>query len=108
MADQVGEDQHWECDCVPELGPSHCHRCSAKEGYVVPWGECSRVNYVYTVGFVSPSEAVVAHDEWIFTEDQSLAREWVAEALASGTFSNAILVRRPENIWEPVEGKADA
>ena len=22
------EHAHWRCDCVPDLGPAHCHRCS--------------------------------------------------------------------------------
>lgn len=30
---------HFECDCVPDLGPSHCHRCSQLLGTSVPWSD---------------------------------------------------------------------
>jgi len=30
---------HWECDCVPNLGPSHCHGCDNEQGRPVPWDE---------------------------------------------------------------------
>ena len=31
------EVAHIECDCVPDLGPSHCHLCSERRGAPVPW-----------------------------------------------------------------------
>lgn len=30
---------HIECDCVPNLGPSHCHACGEIAGHPVPWSE---------------------------------------------------------------------
>lgn len=30
---------HIECDCVPDIGPSHCHLCSERAGHPVPWSE---------------------------------------------------------------------
>lgn len=33
------ETEHIECNCVPELGPSHCHLCSERAGHPVPWSE---------------------------------------------------------------------
>lgn len=30
---------HIECDCVPHLGPSHCHLCSKRESREVRWSE---------------------------------------------------------------------
>ncbi len=43
---QPGDDPrkvaHIECDCVPDLGPSHCHLCSERRGAPVPWGEAHR------------------------------------------------------------------
>jgi hypothetical protein len=30
---------HIECDCVPDLGPSHCHLCSERLGRQVSWAE---------------------------------------------------------------------
>jgi hypothetical protein len=28
---------HFRCDCVPDLGPAHCHRCSRGAGSPVQW-----------------------------------------------------------------------
>lgn len=28
---------HFRCDCVPDLGPAHCHRCSGLAGAPVEW-----------------------------------------------------------------------
>jgi hypothetical protein len=28
---------HFDCNCVPELGPTHCHGCSDEAGNPVPW-----------------------------------------------------------------------
>ena len=39
LSEIIASLAHWECDCVPELGPSHCHACSDKVGYPVPWSE---------------------------------------------------------------------
>lgn len=33
------ETEHIECDCVPDLGPSHCHLCGERAGHPVPWSE---------------------------------------------------------------------
>lgn len=33
------EWQHVECDCVPDLGPSHCHLCGKEAGREMPWAE---------------------------------------------------------------------
>ena len=30
---------HIQCDCVPDLGPSHCHLCSERAGREMPWSE---------------------------------------------------------------------
>lgn len=30
---------HFECNCVPQLGPSHCHACGEIAGRPVPWSE---------------------------------------------------------------------
>ena len=43
------EHLHAKCDCVPDLGPAHCHLCSNERGAPVPWPECSAVAPVVTV-----------------------------------------------------------
>jgi hypothetical protein len=30
---------HIECDCIPDIGPSHCHLCGRKAGHPVAWSE---------------------------------------------------------------------
>lgn len=37
------ERLHAKCDCVPDLGPAHCHLCGNEKGEPVPWAECSAV-----------------------------------------------------------------
>lgn len=37
------EHLHAKCDCVPNLGPAHCHLCSNQQGSPVPWHKCSAV-----------------------------------------------------------------
>lgn len=34
-------DAHFECNCVPELGPPHCHACGEAAGRPVPWTEAA-------------------------------------------------------------------
>lgn len=31
--------EHVACDCVPDLGPPHCHLCSERAGSSAPWDE---------------------------------------------------------------------
>lgn len=47
---------HGECDCVPELGPSHCHLCGEAEGHPVPWDEAQKLHRldIPVVGAVLP------------------------------------------------------
>ena len=42
---------HGECDCVPEVGPPHCHRCAVEQGGPVPWADapCRMISYTITV-----------------------------------------------------------
>ena len=39
------ERLHAKCDCVPDLGPAHCHLCSA-DGSPVEWANCVAVQQV--------------------------------------------------------------
>lgn len=39
----VRELLHARCDCVPNLGPAHCHLCGNQQGTPVPWAECAAV-----------------------------------------------------------------
>lgn len=47
------EVAHIACDCVPDLGPEHCHLCSNRNGKETPWSECS----ARKVAEAEPSEA---------------------------------------------------
>ena len=33
------DTEHVECDCVPNLGPTHCHLCGTTAGHPVTWEE---------------------------------------------------------------------
>ena len=33
----MSEPTHFKCDCVPNLGPPHCHGCSDHLGFPVEW-----------------------------------------------------------------------
>ena len=37
---------HAKCNCVPSLGPAHCHKCGENQGSPVPWTECTAVRSV--------------------------------------------------------------
>ena len=39
VAQDPREVAHIECDCVPDLGPSHCHLCGTRAGTPVPWSK---------------------------------------------------------------------
>lgn len=54
---EAREVLHCRCDCVPDLGPAHCHLCSTERGEQVAWPDCSvvgpdlsRVDRVTVVG----------------------------------------------------------
>lgn len=42
------EHAHWRCDCVPDLGPAHCHRCSRIQGRAVAWEQAPCAEYAET------------------------------------------------------------
>lgn len=44
-ATDAREYLHAKCDCVPDLGPAHCHLCSA-DGSPVEWANCVAVQQV--------------------------------------------------------------
>lgn len=37
---------HVRCDCVPDLGPAHCHRCSQASGKNTPWDDADCAVFV--------------------------------------------------------------
>src|SRR5690606_5171822 len=36
------EVAHIECDCIPNLGPSHCHLCGERAGHPISWAAAHR------------------------------------------------------------------
>lgn len=42
-------DFHMECDCVPDLGPSHCHKCTDDSDSVVAWWRALELHSVMAV-----------------------------------------------------------
>lgn len=35
----MNQSKHFECNCVPSLGPPHCHGCSELKGFPTSWDE---------------------------------------------------------------------
>lgn len=82
---------HAECDCVPDLGPAHCHLCGNEKGVPVPWPECSAVR----AAAPEPGEQFSYVEKWadgsgvyerITFGSASEAREWIrnrADGLAA-------------------------
>ena len=50
------EHLHAKCDCVPDLGPAHCHLCTG-EGSPVRWDDCEAVREIADVS--EPVEVVL-------------------------------------------------
>lgn len=44
-APDAREHLHAKCDCVPDLGPAHCHLCTGK-GAPVKWEDCEAVREI--------------------------------------------------------------
>lgn len=40
------ENNHMWCNCVPDLGPPHCHFCSRELEKEVSWEDCESVKAV--------------------------------------------------------------
>lgn len=62
----------------------------------------------YSVGHLNGDGTYSAEADWDdeeVTDDIDEARSWVADALDSGTYNNAVLVRKPKSRWEPVPEK---
>lgn len=55
-ATDVREYLHAKCDCVPDLGPAHCHLCTG-EGSPVRWEDCEAVREIAEVS--EPVEVVL-------------------------------------------------
>lgn len=107
------EHLHAKCDCVPDLGPAHCHLCGNKKGEPVPWPECLAVR-----------AAVPAEAEWEYSwegEDNEgpyivdAAFESADEARTEGARypwigkSGARMVRRRKaGPWEVVPDDVDS
>lgn len=90
---------HWRCDCVPDLGPAHCHRCSGLQGRAVAWDEapCS-----------ANAEEAFEITETALALRPELTREQLADevaALALQAFAKSCLGKKSEPEPEPVVEK---
>lgn len=46
MRGDAREFLHAQCDCVPRLGPAHCHLCGVGKDSPVEWKDCAAVSEV--------------------------------------------------------------
>lgn len=37
---------HFRCNCVPDLGPAHCHRCSQRNSQITTWDEAGCASFI--------------------------------------------------------------
>lgn len=53
------EHLHVKCDCVPSLGPAHCHLCSDLHGAPVAWPQCDAVREAITESLAEVTRVTV-------------------------------------------------
>jgi hypothetical protein len=97
------ERLHAKCDCVPDLGPAHCHLCGNEQGSPVPWPECSAVRTAapepeWEYGWNTGSETTrIGNREQI--EAWAAARGWT---VGVGDWGSRIMRRQIAGPWEPL------
>lgn len=100
----VRERLHSMCDCVPDLGPAHCHLCGNVKGEPVPWAECSAVRAAAPEPewewAISDQEHKFSPNRWLplSGRGEETVRE-LAEALG-----RRVARRRKASPWDPVGG----
>lgn len=99
---------HPECDRYEEGDVISCGWKSAYASVVAALDGAPEPEWCYTVGGIGEDGNVWADDPeyWGESGDPGIAESWVKEALESGSFANAIVVkRRKTGPWLPVEGE---
>ena len=96
----VRELLHAKCDCVPDLGPEHCHLCGNVKGSPVPWSECDSVTHFVPDAALAAIERVRAVAEDGVWRDTKTSGDW---AWALDHMAHKILAAldgAPEPEWE--------
>ena len=61
---------HFRCNCVPELGPEHCHVCGDDEGRPVAWAESHATPDVGVLAEVRAGLALaLENSDWWYVRD---------------------------------------
>ena len=113
------EVAHIECDCVPDLGPSHCHLCGERVGHPVQWVDAHGVDWAELVRSKNrmiaelKDVAVPVEPEWeygveyeigsarsVFTlaHSEEQARKWVDDS----SIDTGLCRRIPAGEWQAV------
>lgn len=76
-------NDHFECDCVPNLGPPHCHACSDEIGNPVMWSACPSSVQVLPSSTVDEDKLAAKLLELMREEAMTFengSEEWIAES----------------------------
>lgn len=114
--------EHTECDCVPHLGPSHCHTCHDALNRIVPWVEAVPLHAAAAkrFAFISQLRAIADSldqtgfpDTWVATlagaaEDFELASQELETARHALSVQNPaiasvrkLLARKSHDLMDP-------
>lgn len=75
---------HFECDCVPNLGPSHCHGCTDEgDGPIVEWSKSRHTEADRQLALVLDSLDALHENGTIQTGIYSSMHDRVSLALAA-------------------------
>lgn len=90
---------HFRCDCVPDLGPAHCHRCSRTAATPVDWKDsvCKPLveTFAYTVLLVAHADASLLLISEAFDAEQ--ADVAALAAMTAWAAENPVPILRPES-----------
>lgn len=70
------DELHLKCECVPDLGPAHCHKCSGGSfvSRLTPWERCVENHSTIAVGYEDAISVVSREMHAVLEEPHSAQR----------------------------------